>query len=163
MSRYVIPMTNQTIIANSEVVIVRAATAWATRGSVLQILRLGCSQEGTSTSQQLGIRWGLQATAFGTYTATTPVPLMLGGVASGIAGGTSNAAATAGTDCSAISGGTLTVMDTRGFNNLAGFEFIPTPEERIIIGPDLTFALSIIGTPTTLTGWNASITFEEVV
>lgn len=159
---YIIPMLDQTIIADSEMVIVRAATAWTSRGSLLEVLRMSCSQRGTATSQQLGIRWGLKASAFGTYTATTPVPRYLNAVASALAGSTSNAAASAGTDSSANGAGTLTVLDGRGFNNLAGFEWIATPEEKIIVGPDLTFLLQLQGTPATLTGWYASIEFGEL-
>jgi hypothetical protein len=162
VSRYVIPMNNQTIIADSEMVIMRAATAYSSRGSLLQIFRLKCSQQGTATSQQLGIRWGLKASAFGTYTSTTPVPMVLGGVASALTGSTSNAAASAGTDSSSNGAGTLTVLDQQGFNNLNGFELIFVPEERIILGPDLTFVLQLQGTPTTLTGWNASVYYEEL-
>jgi hypothetical protein len=162
VSRYVIPMNNQTIIADSEMVIMRSATAFASRGSMNVIFRLKCSQQGTATSQQLGIRWGLKASAFGTYTATTPTPMVLGGVASALTGSTSNAAASAGTDASSNGAGTLTVLDQQGFNNLNGFELIFTPEERIILGPDLTFVLQLQGTPTTLTGWNASVYYEEL-
>lgn len=162
MSRYVIPMLNQTIIADSEMVIMRAATAFASRGSLIEIYRLTCSQSGTSTSQQLAVRWGLKASAFGTYTATTPSPIVLGAVASALTGSTTNAASSAGTDASANGAGALTVLDQRGFNNLNGFELIFVPEERPILGPDLTFVLQLQGTPTTLTGWNASIYFREL-
>jgi hypothetical protein len=162
VSRYVIPMNNQTIIADSEMVIMRSATSFASRGSLNVIFRLKCSQQGTATSQQLGIRWGLKASAFGTYTATTPTPMVLGGVASALTGSTSNAASSAGTDSSSNGAGTLTVLDQQGFNNLNGFELIFTPEERIILGPDLTFVLQLQGTPTTLTGWNASVYYAEL-
>jgi hypothetical protein len=162
MSRYVIPMVNQTIIADSEMVIMRAATAYASRGSVLQIFRLTCSQSGTSTSQQLAVRWGLKASAFGTYTATTPSPMTIGAVASALTGSTTNAASSAGTDASANGAGTFTALDQRGFNNLNGFELVFVPEERPLVGPDLTFVLQLQGTPTTLTGWNAAIYFEEL-
>ena len=82
--------------------------------------------------------------------------------ASGLTGSTSNAAASAGTDASANGAGTLTVLDGRGFNNLAGFEMIFTPDETPIVPPDATFLLQLQGTPTTLTGWYASIEFEEL-
>ena len=159
---YVVAMANQTIIADSELITIRAATAWSSRASLLQILRLNVSQQGTATSQQLGIRWGLKASAFGTFTSTTPAPTAIGTVASAIAGSTSNAASSAGTDSSANGGGTLTVMGQEGFNNLNGWLWIPTPEERIWVGPDLTFVLQLQGTPTTLTGWNATLTFTEM-
>ncbi len=159
---YTVSMANQTVIADSEMVIIRAATSYSSRASVLRIHRLSCSQAGTATSQQLAVRWGLKASAFGTYTSTTPAPMEIGSVASAIAGSTSNAASSSGTDSSANGGGTLTVLDQQGFNNLNGFLWIFVPEERPLVGPDLSFCLQLQGTPTTLTNWSASIVFEEV-
>jgi hypothetical protein len=161
-SLYNVTMANQTVIADGELIIIRAATAYASRASVLRIYRLSCGQSGTATSQQLGIRWGLKAAAFGTMTAATPAPLEIGSVASAITGSTTNAASSAGTDSSANGAGTLTVLDQQGFNNLNGFLWVPTPEERPLIGPDLSFCFQLQGTPTTLTNWNATLTFEEV-
>lgn len=158
---YNVVMANATVIASGEVVTLRAATAFASRGSILEILRIEISQYGTSTSQQLGLRWGLKASAFGTFTSTTPSPVVLGSVASAIAGSTSNAAASAGTNASANGAGTLTVLNHTAFNNLNGYLWVPTPEERIIVGPDLTLVVQLQGTPTTLTSWNASLTFAE--
>lgn len=162
MQIYTITMDNQTIIADSELITLRAATAWSSRGSLLEVVRFTVSQRGTSTAQQLGIRWGSKASAFGTFTATTPANVSLGGVASAIAGSTSNAAASAGTDSSANGAGTLTVVGSDAFNNLNGFIWVPTPEERIWVGPDQTFLIQLQGTPTTLTGWNACLTFIEL-
>lgn len=159
---YNVVMANQTIIADSEMVIMRAATAWSSRGSLLEIIRMSVSQSGTTTSQQLAVRWGLKASAFGTYTSTTPTPATLGSVASALSGSTTNAAASAGTDASANGAGTLTVLGQDGFNNLNGWLWVPVPEERILVGPDLSFCLQLQGTPTTLTGWNATVTFSEL-
>jgi tripartite-type tricarboxylate transporter receptor subunit TctC len=155
-------MANATVIANGEIITLRAATAFTSRGSLLRVLRMQCSQGGTSTSQQLQIRYGLKASAFGTFTSTTPAPTVLNAVASAIAGSTSNAAASCGTNASANGAGTLSVLNQEGFNNLNGWLWVPTPDEQIYIGPDLTFVLQLQGTPTTLTGWNASLLFEEL-
>jgi hypothetical protein len=100
-------------------------------------------------------------TAFGTYTSTTPTPHALGAAASAIAGGTTGAAATSGTDASAEGAGGVTAVHTEGFNNLSGFLWVPTPEERILVGPDQAVILKLRGTPTTLTGWNATLTYIE--
>jgi len=159
---YTVTMANQTVIADSEMVTIRAATSYASRASVLRIYRMSCTQSGTSTSQQLAVRWGLKASAFGTFTSTTPAPVEIGSVASAITGSTTNAASSSGTDSSANGAGTLTVLGQEGFNNLNGWLWVAVPEERILVGPDLTFLLQLQGTPTTLTGWNAMITFEEV-
>ena len=161
-SLYTVTMANQTVIADSEMITIRAATALSSRASILRLYRMSCGQNGTSTSQELGVRWGLKASAFGTFTSTTPAPVIVGAVASAITGSTSNAASSCGTDSSANGGGTLTVMDQRGFNNLNGWELIWLPEDRPLIGIDQTFVLQLQGTPTTLTGWSASLEFEEV-
>ena len=159
---YTVNMENQTIVAQATLVIIRTATALSSRASIIEILRVTASQDGTSTSQQLGIVLGQKASAFGTYTSTTPSPLILGGVASGITGSTSAAAASAGTDASAEGGGTVTTYHTEGFNNLSGYLYVPTPEERIYIGPDIAFIVKLRGTPTTLTGWNATVAYREI-
>lgn len=159
---YKITMANQTVIADSEMITLRAATSYASRGSVLQVLRMSCGQTSTTTSAQLAVRWGLKASAFGTFTSTTPAPIAIGTIASAIAGSTSNAAASAGTDSSANGAGTLTVLGAEAFNNLNGWLWVPTPEERILIGPDLTFVLQLQGTPSALTGWYADLTFQEM-
>lgn len=159
---YVVTMDNQTVVADETLIILRAATAYASRGSVLEVVRISVTQHGTSTSQQLGVICGSKVSAFGTYTSTTPQPQRLGSVASAIAGSTSNAAASSGTDASAEGGGAVTTMWTDGFNNLNGYLWVPTPEERVIVGIDLTFVVKLRGTPTTLTGWNASLTFIEL-
>lgn len=159
---YNVVMDNQTVIADSELVTIRAATAWSSRASLLEIVRFTISQRGTSVSQQLGVRWGLKASAFGTFTSATPAPVVLGSVASAITGSTSNAASSSGVDSSANGGGTLTVTGVDSFNNLNGFIWVPTPQERLIVGPDLTFLIQLQGTPTTLTGWNACMTFREL-
>jgi hypothetical protein len=159
---YTVTMENQTIVADATLVIVRAATAVSSRASVLEVLRVTVTQQGTSTSQQLGVILGQKASAFGTYTSTTPSPHNIGGVASGITGSTTAAAASAGTDASAEGAGTVTTLLTDGFNNLNGYLWVPTPEERIIIQPDLAFIVKLRGTPTTLTGWNAYLTYREM-
>lgn len=159
---YSVVMKDQTIIASSDMVIIRTAAAIGTRASNIRILRAWCSQNTTETSQQLGIQLCIQASAFGTYTSTTPTPHVLGGNASGISGGTAGAAATAGTDASANAAGTKTTILADGFNNLNGWLWVPTPEERIVVPVDTAIVLAMIGTATTLDNWNAGITYEEL-
>jgi hypothetical protein len=159
--RYTVVMENQTIVADATLAIIHAAAAWGTAGCLLEIVRVTVSQQGTSTSQQLGAIIARKVTAFGTYTSTTPTPHALGAAASAIAGGTAGAAATSGTDASAEGAGGVTTVHTEGFNNLSGFLWVPTPEERIVVGPDQAVIVKIRGTPTTLTGWNATLTYIE--
>ena len=159
--RYTVVMENQTIVADATLVIVHAASAWGTAGCLLEIARCTISQNETETSQQLGAILARKVTAFGTYTSTTPTPHIIGAAASGIAGGTAGAAATAGTDASAEGGGATTTIHAEGFNNLNGYLWVPTPDETIWLGPDQAFVLKLRGTPGTLTGWNATVTYIE--
>lgn len=159
---YSVTMQNQTIIANSEMVTIRTAAAITTRASNIRLLRAWCGQIETETSQQLGIMLAIQASTFGTFTSTTPTPHIAGGAASGITGGTAQAAATSGTDSSANAAGTKTPIIYDGFNNLNGWLWVPTPEERIVVPADTCIVLAMVGTATTLTGWSAGITYEEL-
>lgn len=162
MAVYSVIMANQTIIASSDMVIIRTDSTLGTRASTIRILRAWCSQNATEVSEQLGIQLAIQASAFGTYTATTPVNHFAGGPPSAIAGGTTGGEATAGTDASANAAGTKTPIIYDGFNNLNGWLWVPTPEERIIVPTDTAIVLAMVGTATTLTNWNAGITFEEM-
>lgn len=159
---YKVTMVPSTIIASGELITIRAATAYSSRASVLEILRMSCGQTSSGTSAQLSVRWGLKASAFGTFTTITPAPVAIGTVASAITGSTSNAASSAGVNASANGAGTLTVLGQEAFNNLNGWMWVPTPEERIIVGPDLTFLLQLQGTPAALTNWIADLTFKEL-
>lgn len=162
MAVYSVTMQNQTIIASSDMVIIHTDSTLGTRGSTIRLLRAWCSQNATETSEQLGIMLALQASAFGTYTSTTPTPHFVNGPASTITGGTAGAEGTAGTDASANAAGTKTPIIYDGFNNLNGWLWVPTPEERIIVPTDTAIVLAMVGTATTLTNWNAGITFEEL-
>jgi hypothetical protein len=159
---YVVNMADVTVVANATLICVRAATAVSSRASTLQVIEVRVSQYGTATSQNLGIELAQKAAAFGTFTAATPSPLAIGGVASGITGSTSVAAASAGVNASAEGGGTVTPLVSDSFNNLNGWLYVPVPEARPIIQPDMTFIVKLIGTPSSLTHWSADLTFLEL-
>ncbi len=159
---YSVAMNNQTIVADATLVIIHAAAAVATRASRIELLSARVGQTGTDTSDNIGIMLAAKVTAFGTYTSTAPVSMELGGTASGIAGGTAGAAATSGTDASAEGAGAVTPIILDVFNNLNGWLWIPVPEGRIVLNPDTAVILKIIGTPTSLTGFYADITFREL-
>jgi hypothetical protein len=159
---YSVVMNNQTIIASSEMVTITAATAVTSRASAIRILRAWCSQGATETSEQLGVQICSQVTAFGTFTATTPAAHYLGGAASGITGGTAQAAATSGTDASANAAGTKVTIIADSFNNLNGWLYVPVPEERILVINGQTITLAMVGTATALGNWTAGMTFEEL-
>src|SRR6266566_2023179 len=122
---YSVTMANQTIVADATVVIIHTNTTLSTRGSKIELLRVWVSQSGTATSQQIGVIIGQKASAFGTYTSTTPGPHLIGGTISGIVGGTAGAAGTAGTDASAEGAGTVTPIIQDAFNNLNGYLWVP--------------------------------------
>ena len=159
---YTVSSPATTIVADATLICIRAATAVTSRGSTLEILRVSVGQHGTAVNQQLGIILGMKASAFGTFTAATPAPHALNGVASGITGSTSVAAASAGVDASAEGAGAVTNTIYDGFSNLNGYLWVPTPEERIIVQPDITFIVKLVGTPTTLTSWDFYCTFREL-
>lgn len=158
---YSVTMQNQTIVADATLVIIHTDSTLATGGSNIEILRAWVGQIETETSQQLGVMLALKASAFGTYTSTTPQGHFIGGRASGIIGGTAGAEGTAGTDASAEGAGTVTPIIYDGFNNLNGWLYVPVPEERIWVPADTAIILKIVGTPATLTGWSAGITYIE--
>jgi len=162
MSVYSVTMQNQTIVADATVVIIHTDSTLATRSSTIMILRAWIGQQASETSDQLGIILGLKASAFGTYTSTTPQPHFVNGPASGIAGGTAGGEATSGTDASAEGAGTVTPIIYDGFNNLNGWLWVPTPEERLIVPTDTAVILKIVGTPAALGNWSAGITFQEL-
>ena len=154
-------MSNTAIVADATLLIIHSASANASRGSTLEILSARIGQQGVTTNQQLGVILGGKASAFGTYTSATPSPHYIGGVASGITGGTAGAAGTAGVDASAEGAGTVTPIIQDSFSCLNGWLWIPTPEERIILLPDTAIILKIVGTPGTLTGWSCDMTYRE--
>jgi hypothetical protein len=162
MSVYSVVMKDQTIIASADLVIIHTDSTLATGGSNIRLLRAWCAQGSNETSEQLGIQLALQASAFGTYTAATPRPHFVGGRVSGIVGGTTGAEGTAGVDASANAAGTKTEIVADAFNNLNGWLWVPTPEERIIVPADTAVVLAMIGTATVLNNWYAGITYEEL-
>ena len=159
---YTVSMSDTTIVADATLVIVHTASAIGTRASIIEVQRVEVGQRGTDTSDQLGILLAQKASAFGTYTSATPSPHQVGGAASGIAGGTAGAAATAGVDASAEGAGAVTNIIAASFNNLNGWLWVPTPEERFIVGPDIAVIVKLVGTPATLTNWFAYLTYQEI-
>lgn len=156
---YTVSMTNLTIIANATLVFINPGTT-----NSLRLKRCGVSQLGTSTSQQLGILLQTQVSVFPTVVGATPARTMPTDAVSTIVSGTTGAAGTCGVNASNNGAGTKTVVIPDAFNNLNGYLWVPTPDEEIWLsaGSASGFALTLSGTPTTLTGWNAFITYEEV-
>lgn len=105
-----------------------------------------------------------QVTAFPTLTTKTPAKLKLGDPASGIVGGTAGAAGTAGINASAEGAGAKTVIWEDVFNQLSGWLWIPTPEERIALGAGSAsgFGLHLPVAAVPLTNWAFGVLYREI-
>lgn len=158
-------MENATLGTGNVLLAIRTAAGVAA-GAMIAIKRIEIGQTGSTTSAMVR---GEVATrdAAGTLTMTsvTPSNLVFGGPASGIAGNTAPAGGSGrvGVNSSADSGGTYTQRRPFNFNNLNGYLWIPTPDERKIIPPDSIFALRLLASPATLTGWTWAIEYEEII
>ncbi len=151
---------NITITGSNTLVFINPPAA---PGVSIRILRAWASQHGTATSQQIGIKHVTQVTAFPTLTSATPRPKALHDAASAITGGTAGAAGTCGINASAEGAGTKTTRFSDAFNNLNGYLWVPTPAEVIELscGSASGYGLVLLTTPTTLTGWDFGVTFQE--
>jgi len=149
-------------VANAAVTLVFINPA-ATYG--LRILRCWVSQAANATSAQQRVQLNTQVTAFPTLTSATPSKSSIIDPVSGIVGGTAGAAGTAGINASAEGAGTKTVLFSDSFNVLNGWLWVPTPSEVIVLnaGAAAGFGLHFPAAPTTLTGWNFGVTYEELV
>jgi hypothetical protein len=153
-------------LGTGNVLIALRTAASPNAGSVLAIRRIEIGQSGSTTSGMVRGEVATRDTA-GTLTLTsvTPSNLVLGGPASGLSGNVApvGAAARIGTNSSADSGGTYTQRRPFNFNNLNGYLWVPTPEERKIVPSDSVFILRFLASPATTTGWTWSVEFEEII
>ena len=135
-------------------------------GCVIAIRRIEIGQSGSVTSAMIRAEVATRDTA-GTLTMTsvTPSNVVMAGPASGLSGNTApvGAAARIGVNSSADSGGTYTQRRPFNFNNLNGYLWVPTPEERKIVPLDSVFTLRLLAAPATTTGWTFSVEFEEII
>lgn len=161
--RFVLSGENLTMGTGSVLAALQTAAAGAA-GSIIAIEEIEVTQSGTTTAAQVRIVSGQRDTAGTlTVTAATPNPLVLGGPASGIAGGTSPlTAAKSGVASSADSGGTYTNTMPCNPNNIGGYGRIFIPEHRLILPPSTVFVVRFLTAPGTLTGWTVAITFDEI-
>ena len=133
-------------------------------GSIIEVERVEVTQNATATSAQTRLFLGSRNTS-GTLTMTsaTPNPIVLGGPASGISGGTApTTAAKSGVNSSADSGGTYVQTYVVNPNNQGGFLWIPVPEHKLIVVPGVVFAVGFVAAPGTTTGWTVTVVFHEV-
>ena len=132
-------------------------------GARLEIYRIEIGQSGTGTSQM--IRGAVSTRTGSTYTVTSATPAAIspiGGAASDITGGTSAAAGTAGVNATVDTTPTYVNLYQFAFNNLNGWLWVPTPEERMIIPASTVWVVRLLADPTTLAGWTVAVTFGEL-
>lgn len=145
----------------------RTAADLATAAGLIAIRRIEICQNAAAAAAQIRGALSTRDTA-GTYTMTSVTPRAispLGGPASGLAGNTAPAggAGRIGINSSADSGGTYTDHYHFNFNNLNGWLWVPTPEERIEVPPATVWVVRFLASPGTTTGWTVSVTYEELV
>jgi hypothetical protein len=163
---YTVNGENGTLGTGSVLLAMRTAADKATAGGELAILRIEVFQNASVTAGQCRLEMFTRDTA-GTLTMTSVTPRALSplnGPASAITGSTAPAgtAAKVGFNSSADSGGTYVTVYNTNFNNLNGYLWVPTPEERIIIPPATVWGLRFTANPTSTTGWGVAVTYAEL-
>ena len=161
--RYVLTAENMTTGTGSVLAALQTAAA-GSAGAIIAIERVEVTQNHNTTSAQVRLALSSRNTSGTlTMTSTTPSPVVIGGPASGIAGGTSPlTAAKSGTNSSADSGGTYTDAYYCSPNNQGGFLWIPIPEHKLIIPPSTVFAVRFMAAPGDTAGWAVSIWYDEI-
>jgi len=161
MREYIVQGENTTIIGSCTLVAINPPS-----GRSIEIIRAWCSQSGTTTSAQIRIALGFKVTAFSTLVSTTPEKTKPSDPVSYITGGTAGAAGTSGINASAEGAGAFTNKYPDAFNNLTGWIWTPNKtlgEEFILSSADSTaFAMKMLNTPATLTGWTYGVAFREI-
>lgn len=162
---YSVAGENLTLTTAVRMLLAFTTAASPNAASLVEILRLSITQSGTVTGAM--IRAALSLRTGGTVTATsvTPANLKVGGAASGLVGNTApvGAAGRIGINATVDTTPTYTNLLTRSFHNLNGMEWIPTPDERIIVPPSTAIALRLLADPATLTGWNFECVYKEII
>jgi len=155
---YTVTMSNATITGASTLAFINPGTTCSIR-----ILRVDVAQSSSTTSAQQRIQLVTQVTAFPTLTSTTPVQTSTRDQASAITGGTAGAAGTSGTNASAEGAGAKTILHASVFNILTGWLWVPTPAEVIVMsaGASSGFGVFLPAAPSSTSGWNCVVEFEE--
>jgi hypothetical protein len=130
-------------------------------GSLLVIRRVEITQNANATSAQVRAALSFISSGSLTVATVTPVSVKYGGAASAIAG---IAGTLAAGKCGITgSAGTMVYVDyvSATFNALNGWLWIPVPDEILYVVA-AGFVVRFLADPGTLTGWNCTVTFEEV-
>lgn len=160
--KYILSGENLTLGTGNVLAAIQPAASGV--GSVLAIDRVEISQSHNTTSAQIRAALSSRSTA-GTLTVTsaTPFPVVFGGTASAIAGGTSPlTAAKCGVNSSADTGGTYTQGPVFGGNNQAGVPWIITPDYRLIVTVGTVFVVQLLATPGDTAGWDINVYFDQI-
>lgn len=130
----------------------------------IAIKRVWISQAANATSAQQRVDFITQVTAFPTLTAFTPVKTSFIDQVSAITGNTTGAAGTCGINASGQGGGAQVIRKSDSFNVLNGYLWVPTPDEVIVLNAGIAsgFGVQFPAAPTTLTGWNFGLVFQEL-
>jgi hypothetical protein len=160
--RYVLSGENMSLGTGYVLAALQPAAA-GSAGSWIEIERVEVTQNATATSAQTRLSLGSRNTS-GTLTVTsaTPNPVVLGGPASGITGGTAPTAAKCGVNSSADSGGTYVATWPVNPNNQGGYLWIPVPEHKLVVAPSQIFVVYFLAAPGTTTGWTVAVVYHEV-
>lgn len=133
--------------------------------TVIEILRCWVGYAVNATSEMLRVQLVSQVTAFPTLTSFTPLPHIIAGPVSRIAGGTAGAAGTCGINASAEGAGAKTILIEDAFNVLNGYLWVPTEKEGPITlraSGSSGFGLHLPAAPASLTDWAFGITYREL-
>lgn len=153
-------------LGTGSVLLVLQTAASPNAASFLKILRVEVTQSASAISAMPRLVFSTRDTS-GTLTTTsvTPTNDVLGGPTSGLSGNTSviGAVARIGINSSADSGGTYTNHWPNASNQLNGYYWVPTPSEIIWVPPSTVWCVRFAAAPTSTTGWDVAVAFEEVV
>lgn len=114
------------------------------------------SDFGDAASEGIGVVFkravGSTSGSFGQ--SVTPVKHQTGDAAAGITAEICNT--------TQLTGGTITILRTEAFQEQAGYQYLPTPEERYTFAPSEVFVVSLAGTLADAITVQGFITVEEI-
>jgi len=149
-------------LTNNGVVIATAISALqllAGANGPVEVLRCAVTQSSTTTSAQV-VAGLIRKTAAATVTAAVAGTTLLKG--NPVAPTTNATLSTSGTGITASAEGTNGELSVqRGFNILNGWEWLPTPEERILAPQAGILAVTFLAAPTSAT-YNVELRFREL-
>jgi hypothetical protein len=150
------------VLTNNGVSISTAITALQLKAGVngpIEILRVALTQSTSTTSAQVQAGLIRKSAAATVTTATAGTHLLKGNPINPTSDASLTTTATGITASAEGTNGELTI--TRGFNILNGWEWLPTPEERVWVPQGGIIALTFLSAPPSAT-WLAQIHFREL-